>query len=736
MESLLFVKRASLVKILGQQVDETASAALEPLYASQWMATLQAVPAYQELVSTLEAGSEGGETSPLALVDLSDKDSLSGYLGLWAGACACLLGCVLANYAGIEDTQLKAIKAGPEEAQARIEAALGITVDPRLSCLGAMDVAVGVLHALSSSRVRVPHISLDCRLWVARASLVCQACALGAWDGHNSMWGTLTETDDDVRDTVASLYRAVWTKHQKGLSPMCRALLCLETARLTASSEDGEGEGEGEGESWVDRALSSVGVSIALEGVSVQAGAGKTRTMLVPVAKRPASLAEPLLAPPPALPLPSIQSLMGARGLGPCIMPRPADVAGGVVPLLLIAMCQKVSSEGMDSLVASQVSAYLQPLMMLDHVPTPARVCACLVLAQLNASADPSPASVQHSAEMYRDVLHLCDKKAEAETETETEAAGPGVLGDAMLCGFFASPLVGFPRQLVAVCGGRMLGSLGSYGPAAEMLLTVPALPSAVEMLLLGDQAAEAQALAQSAIDTGAVGVADRVLLLCILGEVTQTEALLTQAWTESGASCARAMRTLARMAGARGDHAAVVEHLTQAVQAEPSHTDSWFSLGQARLDGRVGSPAEAAKAFEQCAALTPQREASTAHGNAALAWLAAGQPNRALGCLLDAVRTPLPVDPKVLALLLLTAMQCDRPEVGALAVTLVSRHPHMQGGDGLGAWGRGLAAKGMTWLRGLATDPDAPSPHMSPITSALEAYDSRADSGKGAYDK
>ena len=70
--------------------------------------------------------------------------------------------------------------------------------------------------------------------------------------------------------------------------------------------------------------------------------------------------------------------------------------------------------------------------------------------------------------------------------------------------------------------------------------------------------------------------------LWCVLGGLTGDEAHLHRAWADSGGSCARAMRDLARMEMKRGDTEAAIQHMRAALDLNPLRPHDWFVLGVA----------------------------------------------------------------------------------------------------------------------------------------------------------
>jgi tetratricopeptide (TPR) repeat protein len=178
---------------------------------------------------------------------------------------------------------------------------------------------------------------------------------------------------------------------------------------------------------------------------------------------------------------------------------------------------------------------------------------------------------------------------------------------------------------------GEQLVSVGMVGAALELFEEVELWdPLIVCLSLLGkkQQAADLVRRRLDADDTNAK-------LWCALGDALDDEQYYWKAWEVSGASNARARRSLARRAAAREDWAAAAEHWMIALKINPLFPDGWFSGGYACL--KCGRRDEALAAFVRCTQIDVEN--GQAWNNVAALNIRAGRFGAAHTALTEAVK-------------------------------------------------------------------------------------------------
>ena len=99
--------------------------------------------------------------------------------------------------------------------------------------------------------------------------------------------------------------------------------------------------------------------------------------------------------------------------------------------------------------------------------------------------------------------------------------------------------------------------------------------------------------------------VAPTANLMCVLGNLLEDPSWHEKAWEFSGKRYARAKRLLGVGAYEKGDYAASIGHLEEALSINPGFPYTWFRLGAAAM--RVGQWQLARNAFGQCVSREPE---------------------------------------------------------------------------------------------------------------------------------
>lgn len=179
---------------------------------------------------------------------------------------------------------------------------------------------------------------------------------------------------------------------------------------------------------------------------------------------------------------------------------------------------------------------------------------------------------------------------------------------------------------------GEQLLAAGLVGEAMGLFEALQLWDALTLCLQLAGKRAEAAALARRRLVTSP----GDARLWCCLGDATGEEAHYRTALTASGGRSARAHRSLARAAAARGDWAAAAAGWEAALAINPLAPDGWFGLGYASLKAG-GCDARALVAFSRVTQQEPEN--GEAWNNVAALSLAAGRPAAALAALTECVR-------------------------------------------------------------------------------------------------